>query len=237
MFVLVGMKVQRDDLNDSMVTRIKHLALVSLIAALLIETGTNASAAAPDAYPLDEVSRSVQTRRGKVICPKLPLTPYNGTSVKYHRSVRVHPAFIERLKRFEKVAVQVAKEVYGRAPTKMRHIGAYNCRRIGGYPEYLSEHGLGNGIDVAGFDFKGLSKAERQRSELPRHLKRAFKVRLGEHWKGKGRTRLHKDFLHTLAKRLVARKDIFRVLLGPAFPGHKTHFHFDMAPWRLVDIW
>jgi hypothetical protein len=35
----------------------------------------------------------------------------------------------------------------------------------------------------------------------------------------------------------VARDDIFRVLLGPAFPGHKTHFHFDVAPWRLVDIW
>jgi hypothetical protein len=231
------MKASCTRLNDSMVTQIKHLTVWSLASMLCIGTLLPVSAATPDAYPLDEVSRSVQTRRGKVICPKLPLTPYKGTSVRYHRSVRVHPAFVERLKRFEKVAVQVATEIYGRAPTKMRHIGAYNCRRIGGYPEYLSEHGLGNGIDVAGFDFRGLSKAERQRSGLPKHLKRAFKVRLGDHWQGKGRSKLHKEFLHTLAKRLVARKDIFRVLLGPAFPGHKTHFHFDMAPWRLVEIW
>ena len=188
-------------------------------------------------YALDDISRAAETRRGKVVCPKLPLRKYKGTSIPYHRNIWAHPAFIERLKLFEAVAMKVALEVYGRSPRRMKHIGAYNCRRIGGYPQYLSEHGLGNGIDVAGFDFGPLSKAERRKSGLPKHLQRAFKVRLGKHWNGKGKNKVHKRFLHTLARRLVDRKDIFRVLLGPSFPGHKTHFHFDVAPWRLVDIW
>ena len=208
-----------------------------VISVLSLASVTAEVSAEVDAYPLDEVSRSVEMRRGKVVCPKLPLKKYKGTSIPYHRNVWVHPAFIERLKRFESVAIDVAKEVYGRAPKRMKHIGAYNCRRIGGYPQYLSEHGLGNGIDVAGFDFGPLPREERRLSKLPRNLQRSFKVRLGKHWEGTGRNKEHKRFLHTLAKRLVARKDIFRVLLGPSFPGHKTHFHFDVAPWRLVDIW
>jgi BirA family biotin operon repressor/biotin-[acetyl-CoA-carboxylase] ligase len=35
---------------------------------------------------------------------------------------------------------------------------------------------------------------------------------------------------------LIGRDDVFRVLLGPGYPGHDTHFHFDMAPWRMVQI-
>ena len=28
----------------------------------------------------------------------------------------------------------------------------------------------------------------------------------------------------------------FNVILGPSYPGHQTHFHFDQAPYRLVDV-
>jgi hypothetical protein len=63
-------------------------------------------------------------------------------------------------------------------------------------------------------------------------------VRLGRHWQAqRGTEAVHARFLETLARRLVDRGDIFRVLLGPAFPGHQRHFHFDMAPYRLVAIW
>ena len=133
------------------------------ISLLSMASMTADASAEVEAYPLDEVSRSVETRRGKVICPKLPLKKYKGTAIPYHRNVWVHPAFIERLKRFESVAIDVAMEIYGRAPRRMKHIGAYNCRRIGGYPQYLSEHGLGNGIDVAGFDFGPLPREDNVR--------------------------------------------------------------------------
>ena len=49
--------------------------------------------------------------------------------------------------------------------------------------------------------------------------------------------RHHARFLDELARALVADKTIFRVMLGPGYPGHKDHFHFDMAPYRLVKIW
>jgi hypothetical protein len=42
--------------------------------------------------------------------------------------------------------------------------------------------------------------------------------------------------LKTLARRLIGRKDVFRVLLGPGYPGHQNHFHFDMAPFTMVQI-
>jgi hypothetical protein len=72
---------------------------------------------------------------------------------------------------------------------------------------------------------------------VPEGLRRAFKVRMARHWDGVGsKGRVHQRFLNELARRLIARRDIFRVLLGPSYPGHKAHFHFDCSPWSLVDI-
>ena len=76
----------------------------------------------------------------------------------YHSTVTVHPAFRERLRRFEVVVHSVAMEIYGRAPRKIVHMGTFNCRRIRRFPHLISEHGLGNAIDVAGFDFGPLDR-------------------------------------------------------------------------------
>ncbi|HAN32484.1 MAG TPA: hypothetical protein DCQ06_12885 [Myxococcales bacterium] len=186
-------------------------------------------------YPLDSMSRQVPVK-GRLRCPKIKKVRYKGDTLRYHAAVFVNLPFRERLKKFELVVVQTAKDVYGRAPRTIRHVGTYNCRRIGGYPNLVSEHGIANGIDVAGFDFAPLKRGST--SELPRSLRRRFRVRLLKHWgatKGVAYT-YHRRFLRLLAARLVRRHDIFRVLLGPAYPGHKDHFHFDVSPWRLVDI-
>jgi len=190
---------------------------------------------AAEPYPLDDVSRMTPPR-GKVKCPKLDLVKHKGESVQYHKPVKVHPAFQERLKRFEKVVYDTAIEVYGRAPSKIRHMGTYNCRRIRAYPDYLSEHALGNGIDVAGFDFSRLPRGESLPDGLPSSLKRSFRVRVEKHWDSNTRSgKVHARFLRLLSKRLIARDDIFRVLLGPGFPGHHNHFHFDCAPYDMVE--
>jgi len=219
------------------------LVLVGCLAFLLVPLTMTAVASAQespesatlDDYPLDSVSREVKPT-GRVKCPKVELVRYRGDVIRYHKPVKVFVGFKDRLKKFEKVVEEVAIEVYGRAPRRIRHIGTYNCRRIGGYPTFISEHGLGNGIDIAGFDFGRLPRGEELPEGVSKRLKRSFKVRMLKHWDGKGRNAIHSRFLKTLARRLIARDDIFRVLLGPSYPGHKDHFHFDCSPWRIVEV-
>jgi hypothetical protein len=101
----------------------------------------------------------------------------------------------------------------------------------------LSEHALGNAVDVAGFDFGPLPKNATLPPGLDRGFTNGFEVRVLKHWRAKsGHAAVHSRFLKTLARRLIARKDIFRVILGPGYPGHRSHFHFDMATFRLAGI-
>lgn len=209
------------------------------------------------AYALDSIERVVNAK-GRVRCPEVELIRYRGDVIRYHSKVRVHPAFAERLARFEEVVRDVGVEVFGRAPRRIRHIGGYVCRRIAAWPELLSEHGLGNAIDIRSFEFPRLPKGTEAPPGLPRRLRRSFSVDVGPASEDlAAETTVHgarARFLRTLSARLAARVDrsslhgggragvanaepIFRVLLGPAYPGHKAHFHFDMAPYPLVDLY
>ena len=217
--------------------QIRGVWLVFLCLTFLPQAGHAESATYEEsAYPLDEVSREIPPR-GRVQCPSVPIVRYEGRILRYHRPLRVYEGFRDRLEKFEAVVRDTAIEVYGRAPRKIVHLGTYNCRRIRSFPDLVSEHGLGNGIDVEGFDFPRLASGAEAPEGLPKRLRRPFKVRLLKHWNAKrGPGKVHSRFLRTLATRLIERKEIFRVLLGPAFPGHKNHFHFDCAPYRKVEI-
>lgn len=201
------------------------LTTLSLLAATL-------ATSAP--YPLDSTTREVSTQ-GKLHCDRSALVRYAGDTVPYHSKVTVHPAFRERLQRLETLIASVATEIYGRAPRRTVHLGTFNCRRIRGYPHLMSEHALGNAIDIAGFDFGPLPRGAEAPDGLKRRHRRGFKVRMKRHWNASGHNARHARFLRTLAKRVIAA-DIFRVLLGPAWPGHDNHFHFDMAPYGTVAI-
>lgn len=215
--------------------RIQRRTLLGVVAATAGVTLTGASRADDD-YALDDVSRKV-AKHGRVVCPDLPFDSYRGTHIRYKLPAKIFEGFRPRLVKFEKVARELAIERYGRAPTRLVHLGTYNCRRISAYPEWLSEHALGNAIDIAGFDFGALPSDATMPEGMPAALRRPFVVRVVSHWKGtRGVMGHHAEFLHTLARRLIARHDIFRVLLGPAWPGHHNHFHFDMAPFRMVEI-
>lgn len=193
-----------------------------------------AASSAEAAFALDGVERTIAPT-GAIHCPKVELVSYKGDLLRYHTSVRVYVGFRERLRRFEGVVRDTAVEVYGRAPKRIRHLGTLNCRRIRTWPDYLSEHGLGNAIDISGFDFGPAPRKASLPEGLPTTLRRGFQVRLDPDWDGTSATgAVHARFLHLLAERVVARTDIFRVMLGPAYPGHKNHFHFDCAPWRIV---
>jgi hypothetical protein len=201
-------------------------------ALLLVALSVAPTPSTPDRYPLDDVVRAIAAT-GPARCPQVPLITYRGTKVRYDHPARVHPAFAERLRMFEDVVAEVGREQFGRAPVLLKHAGTYSCRRISGYPTLLSEHGIGNGIDVVAFSFPRASR--RQASELPASLRGPFQVSLADFQAQPTTPRAR--FLDTLARRLIGRRDIFRVLLGPAYPGHKGHFHFDVAPYRVVSIW
>ena len=224
---------------------IRHTMMVAVAAAagLFFPLSAAASESGPPAgaddlgsYPLDDLSRTIDAT-GKMRCPKVAMVKRVGDPIRYHKPVKVYAGFAARLAAFEAIVKQVGESVYGRAPRTIRHMGTYHCRRIRAYPTLLSEHGLGNGIDIAGFTFGPLPKSQAAPAGLPRALRRGFKVSVLKHWdKQRGTGAVHARFLRALIARLKARPDIFRVMLGPSFPGHKDHFHFDAAPYRLIAI-
>ena len=209
---------------------------VMIVSVTLLAAMASPSLAHGEAdYPLDHVERTVP-RSGPVKCPKLEYETYKGTAIPYHRSTKIYAGFKTHLQAFEEIARDVAIEFYGRAPKRLVHMGTFNCRRIRSYPEFLSEHALGNAIDVAGFDFGPLPKGAKLPEGAPKWTKGRFKVRMDDHWNAKRRYEIHGRFLRRLAQKLIRRPEIFRSLLGPAWPGHHNHFHFDMSPWRTVAV-
>lgn len=185
-------------------------------------------------YPLDEVSRdAVRDKRKRLQCPDLAMETYRGTTMRYTKALKINPHFKGQLERFEQVVAEVATEVYGRAPHKVWHYGTYNCRTIRTRRYRLSEHALGNAIDVAGFHFKTLPRSKRK-GLTHKSAGRAFKVSVLKHWDAEeGFGKLHARFLRGLARRL-RQDDVFRGMIVPPAPGHKNHLHLDMGRWSYL---
>jgi hypothetical protein len=189
-----------------------------------------------DAYALDDVERFIETGT-PISCHPEALVVHRGELLPYQGSVQVNPAFRERLVRFEALVVDVAREVYGRSPLRLRHVGGYSCRPTRNRTARLSEHALGNAIDVIGFDFGRAKPRETLAEGLPSVLRGPFQVRIERHWSAAGDSPVagaHERFLRELAARLSDRSDVFRGMIGPSRSDHSDHFHFDMSPWRYV---
>jgi hypothetical protein len=184
-------------------------------------------------YPLDRLRRSSHGRAAS--CPKLELRRFRGETLQFLPSVRVIEPFRERLREFERVVREVSQRVYSRPPSAILVAASYGCRSVRGRQRRLSEHALGNAIDIAGFRFAPLGNGKA--AKLPPALAQGFEVRVDQHWRGRGSDvrRRHSRFLHELTAALV-KHDTFRTLLGPAHRDHSDHFHFDMAPQHYVDL-
>ncbi len=187
-----------------------------------------------ESYELDAIERLIdETQRPS--CDASGLVHYRGTTIPFASAARVHPAFIERLSRLENVIAEIARVHFGRAPVQLMHHGAYNCRSARGRSYRLSEHALGNAIDLTALRFPRLQRreADPRYRELPRHLQRPFIIDVGRHWKpGSPRETLQSEFLHALLERLRREPDIVRGILGPPHKRHRQHVHLDAAPWR-----
>ena len=185
------------------------------------------------AYPLDDVRRS--SKSGAASCPKLELRKFGGAQLRFVPAVRVVEPFRKRLLELERIVNEVSERVYSRPPSEILVAASYGCRTVRGKKRKLSEHALGNAIDIKGFRFSPLPRARAR--GVPPGLAEGFEVRVDQHWKGRGNSlrRRHARFLEELTSALVER-DTFRTLLGPAHRDHADHFHFDMAPQRYVDL-
>jgi hypothetical protein len=185
-------------------------------------------------YELDGLDRVPPPRGGVPDCPRADLVTYRGLVLRYDAAVTVHPAFAERLIRFERLVREVGVEVYGRAPKTLHHGGAFACRTTKS-GRMLSEHAYGNALDIEGFSFEPIAKADLERAsarglELAAAQKRAFRVRVGDTWRADGPEHA-KRFFARLLERLEERDDIFRAVIGPPDPGHPEHLHVDVGRW------
>jgi Extensin-like protein C-terminus len=185
-------------------------------------------------YPLDLVPRTLSDR--ELACPKVEERAFAGQALRFVPPARVIEPFRQRLLELESITRDVALRVYARVPSKVLVAASYGCRSVNGKNRRLSEHALGNAIDVRGFAFPPAALPLGDDS-LPVALQGAFEVHVGDHWRATGDavTRRHARFLRELTDELVSRHT-FRTLLGPAHPDHADHFHFDMARDDYVDL-
>jgi hypothetical protein len=183
-------------------------------------------------HPLDPVPRFLEPSE-RLHCDASGMVTHRSRALRY--AVRSHPSFVPRLERFEAFVTALATEHYGRAPRRLVHRGAFSCREARGRRGRISEHALGNALDLQGFDFGPLRRGDEAPAELPRHLRRGFSVRVLSHWRARReRDAYHAAFLHRLAEELRGRPDIFRGIVGPPRPRHADHLHLDAAPWTYA---
>ncbi len=183
-------------------------------------------------YVLDPIERFLP-QGARVHCAADIMVTHRSRALRY--AVRVHPAFVERLERFEELATQMATERYGRAPRRLIHKGAFACRSARGRRGRISEHAFGNALDLQGFDFGRLPRGAELPDGMPRRLRRPFRLRVIRHWSPRrARDDYHAAFLHDLAEAIHRRPDVFRGIVGPPNRRHHDHLHLDAAPWRYA---
>ena len=129
-----------------------------------------------DPYELDGVERRLDEGE-RATCDSKSMVSYRGSRLRYAGALTISEPFKERLERFEHVVAEVAFEVYGREPSRIRHYGAYSCRSTRNRSWVVSEHALGDAVDVVCFDFSPATKKQPLTCGLPGALKHSFQIR------------------------------------------------------------
>lgn len=183
-------------------------------------------------YGLDAEPRHLE-EHAKVECAFDQMVRHRSKALRY--AVIAHPDFVVRLERFERFVIALATEHYGRAPRRLIHRGVFACRTLRSRSERISEHALGNALDLQGFDFGALPRTAKAPEDLPRAMRRGFSLRVLKHWSPRReRDAYHARFLHRLVEELREHPEIFRGIVGPPRPRHFDHLHLDAAPWRYA---
>ena len=113
------------------------------------------------------------------------------------------------MERWVSQANEIAITQFGSGIASIRHLGAYNCRRLYGRREGAwSEHATGNAIDIAGFE-----------------LEDGTAISVLADWEGDP---AKAEFLRQV--RDAACEDFATVLSPDYNAAHRDHFHLDQAP-------
>lgn len=185
-----------------------------------------------DAYPLDEISRDLPEGVPAQCPPDLRFVHYRGERVPYASPVQVVEPFVDKLRALENIVAELGALHFGRAPDRILHFGARVCRTVRGSSRRLSEHALGNALDLSGFEWK------RVRATAGRAAQPPVRVLISRDWpiptqpEDRDAERRH-TFLKALVDR-ITRDDIFRGVIGPGREGHADHLHLDQAPWSYT---
>jgi hypothetical protein len=120
-------------------------------------------------------------------------------------------AMANRLDEFEREVVQpLARDELGDRVQRIDHLGSFSCRANTSRPSRLSQHALGQAIDIAGFRMADGSRVSVERD-----------------WSDSG---AKSEFLHRLAAKACR---YFSVVLTPdSNADHYNHLHFDIGPDR-----
>ncbi len=129
----------------------------------------------------------------------MKLQKFSGETLRLSPAARITPSFREPLLELEQVVREVSLRVYDRVPSSILVAASYGCRTVNGSGRRLSEHALGNAIDIKGFRFadeddstsakgKGLYELEEghERSAKKDGDSASFDVLVAKHWKARG---------------------------------------------------
>jgi len=179
-----------------------------------------------DSYPLDGISRDLPDGAAVQCPPELHIVRYRGERVAFSSPVQVVEPFVDKLRALENIVAELGTLHFGRAPDRLLHFGARVCRTVRGSSRRLSEHALGNALDVSGFEWK------RTRAQP------AVRISIHRDWpiptdpEDQAAQQRH-AFLKALTDR-IKQADIFRGIIGPGREGHADHLHLDHAPWSYT---
>ena len=218
--------------HDGSQTRVMRW-LLAPVASLLAACTFAPARSAGEEYELDAIDRSASANQGNPCHPER-LAVYRGTWLRLAPPSAVAAAFAARLERFEVALAQMGHQIYGRGPSQLEHVGTYACRAVEQRTTRLSEHALGNAIDVTALRFPALSAEQSRTSTLPPELRRSFTVSILRDYLPPARSTAvserHQQFFALLRGEL-REHELFRGVIGPPDPDHRTHLHLDMAPW------
>ncbi|MDQ3037268.1 MAG: extensin family protein, partial [Myxococcota bacterium] len=151
-------------------------------------------------------------------CPEVPLIDRAGEPVPWRPPLRIHAAFEDAVRALERAVVETSIETYGMAPTRILSASSHRCTTVRTRPERISEHALGNAIDLRGIV---LGESE--------------EITVREHWRATGEDAIHARFWRALVQRVIERA-IFRGVIGPPTDDHLDHLHFDLGPSSYVAV-
>ncbi|AKF10539.1 extensin family protein [Sandaracinus amylolyticus] len=167
-------------------------------------------------YALDDLPRDgAQLAEG---CPEVPLVDHAGDPVPWRPALRVHPALVPAVRALERAIVETAILTYHRAPIRILSASSHRCRTMRGNPTRISEHALGNAVDLRGIV-----------------LDEGEEITIRDHWSATGEDAIHVRFWHALVRRMIDEQS-FRGIVGPPRADHLDHLHFDHGRSRFTDV-